>query len=104
MNEKDTLISLPTFPRLGASPLGSSTVPVFLEHGPVHRSQFLPDETVGPHVRHIISTLNIRQRRERKVELNAPVFRDEKTPWPFHDPTVNYDHNRYDISVPDPAL
>lgn len=37
---------------------------------------------------------NIRTRRGRKVELNVPVFHDEKTPRPFKDPTVDYDlHN-----------
>ena len=95
MKPDDTLISIPTFPRLGAEPLGSTTVPDRPVHGPIHRSQSLPDETVGPHVRHIISTLNVRQRRECKVELNAPVFRDERTPQPFHDPTVLYHHDEY---------
>ena len=95
MNADDVLISMPTYPRLGAQPLGTSTVPDFPHHGPVHRSQFIPDETVGPHVRHILSTLNIRKRREQKVELNAPVFRDKKTMWPFRDPTVRHDYDQY---------
>ena len=25
------------------------------------------------------------------MEINVPIFQDEKTPWPFRDPTVNYD-------------
>jgi glutamate--cysteine ligase catalytic subunit len=29
------------------------------------------------------------------VEVNVPVFRDEKTPWPWSDPTVNYDLHKY---------
>lgn len=28
------------------------------------------------------------------MEINVPIFRDERTPWPFKDPTVNYNlHN-----------
>jgi glutamate--cysteine ligase catalytic subunit len=29
------------------------------------------------------------------VEINVPVFRDNNTPWPFHDPTVNYDLHKW---------
>ena len=27
--------------------------------------------------------------------MNVPVYRDKKTPWPFHDPTVSYDLHRW---------
>ena len=96
MKPDDTLISVPTFPRLGGQPFGSSTVPDYPEHGPVHRSQCVSDETVGPHARAILATLNLRKRREGKVQLNAPVFRDEHTPWPFQDPTINYEIDKYE--------
>lgn len=29
------------------------------------------------------------------MELNVPVYRDNKTRWPFRDPTVNYDLHRW---------
>jgi glutamate--cysteine ligase catalytic subunit len=29
------------------------------------------------------------------VEVNVPVFRDEHTPWPWKDPTVNYDLHKW---------
>ena len=94
MKVEDVLISIPVFPRLGAGPSGSTT-PAFAKHGPVHRSQFLPDEAVGPHPRHITLSINGRRRLEGTMEMHAPVFRDERTPWPFHDPTVRCDYHEY---------
>lgn len=38
---------------------------------------------------------NARLRRGRKVEVNIPVYQDKRTPWPFQDPTVNYDLHRW---------
>ncbi len=69
-------------------------MPFYPPSGPKLRSQFVPDEVVNPHIRFPTLAANIRARRGRKVEINVPVFRDERTPWPFQDPTVNYDlHN-----------
>lgn len=84
-------ITLTTFPLLGDR---KSITPYFPPSGPKLRSQFLPDEIANPHIRFPTLAANIRSRRGRKVELNVPVFRDERTPWPFKDPTVDYDlHN-----------
>ncbi|TKA68233.1 Glutamate--cysteine ligase [Cryomyces minteri] len=82
-------ITLTTFPRLGAKE--NSIVPYYPPSGDKLRSQFLPDEIANPHIRFPTLAANIRARRGRKVEINVPVFRDEKTPWPFKDPTVDYD-------------
>ncbi|KAF2102612.1 GCS-domain-containing protein [Rhizodiscina lignyota] len=91
MADTEFPITLTTFPRLGQK---DCTDPAYPVSGPKLRSQFLPDEIANPHVRFPTLAANIRWRRGRKVELNVPVFRDEKTPWPFKDPTVNYDlHN-----------
>jgi len=85
-------ITLTTFPRLGTK--DDFITPYFPPSGPALRSQFVPDEIANPHIRFPTLAANIRSRRGRKVELNVPVFKDEKTPWPFHDPTVDYDmHN-----------
>ncbi|EZF31697.1 glutamate-cysteine ligase [Trichophyton interdigitale MR816] len=85
-------ITLTTFPRLGCS--DDFTLPSYPLSGPALRSQFVPDEIANPHIRFPTLAANIRSRRGRKVELNVPVFRDTNTPWPFKDPTVNYDlHN-----------
>ncbi|KAL1869428.1 hypothetical protein VTK73DRAFT_3165 [Phialemonium thermophilum] len=85
-------ITLTTFPRLGCP--GVFTDPYYPVSGPKLRSQFVPDEIANPHIRFPTLAANIRSRRGRKVQVNVPVFRDLKTPWPWRDPTVNYDlHN-----------
>ncbi|KAF2269937.1 GCS-domain-containing protein [Lojkania enalia] len=85
-------ITLTTFPRLGTQ---DCTVPSFPVSGPKLRSQFVPDEIANPHIRFPTLAANIRARRGRKVEINVPVFRDEKTPWPFKDPSVNYNLHQW---------
>ncbi|KAB5535076.1 glutamate-cysteine ligase [Coniochaeta sp. 2T2.1] len=82
-------ITLTTFPRLGSP--GVFSDPFYPVSGPKLRSQFVPDEIANPHIRFPTLAANIRSRRGRKVQVNVPVFRDEKTPWPWKDPTVNYD-------------
>src|SRR6201986_4001665 len=85
-------VTLTTFPRIGCE---DCTTPSFPLSGPKLRSQFVPDEIANPHIRFPTLAANIRSRRGRKVELNVPVFRDVNTPWPFKDPTVNYDLHKW---------
>ncbi|KAF7846408.1 hypothetical protein BT93_L4425 [Corymbia citriodora subsp. variegata] len=92
MEPNEFPITLTTFPRLGAK--DRSITPEYPLSGEKLRSQFLPDEIANPHIRFPTLAANIRERRGRKVEINVPVFKDEKTKWPFNDPTVDYDmHN-----------
>lgn len=85
-------ITLTTFPRIGCP--GQFTDPYYPVSGPKLRSQFVPDEIANPHIRFPTLAANIRTRRGRKVQVNVPVFRDVDTPWPWKDPTVNYNlHN-----------
>ncbi|KAI9812908.1 MAG: Zn finger-containing GTPase- Activating Protein for ARF [Pycnora praestabilis] len=92
MKPNEYPITLTTFPRLGSQ--GEFTIPYYPPSGQKLRSQFLPDEIANPHIRFPTLAANIRARRGRKVEINVPVYRDEYTPWPFKDPTVDYDlHN-----------
>ncbi|CZR53365.1 related to gamma-glutamylcysteine synthetase [Phialocephala subalpina] len=85
-------ITLTTYPRLGSP--GTFTTPFYPPSGSKLRSQFVPDEIANPHIRFPTLAANIRSRRGRKVQVNVPVFKDENTPWPWKDPTVNYDlHN-----------
>ncbi|KAJ9142231.1 Glutamate-cysteine ligase [Coniochaeta hoffmannii] len=86
-------ITLTTFPRLGCP--GVFSDPSYPVSGPKLRSQFVPDEIANPHIRFPTLAANIRSRRGRKVQVNVPVFRDEKTPWPWKDPTVNYDLHQW---------
>lgn len=86
-------ITLTTFPRLGSP--GVYTEPYYPPSGSRLRSQFVPDEIANPHIRFPTLAANIRSRRGRKVQVNVPVFRDENTPWPWRDPTVNYDLHQW---------
>ncbi|KAJ4306215.1 glutamate--cysteine ligase [Collariella sp. IMI 366227] len=74
---------------------GVFTDPSYPVSGPRLRSQFVPDEIANPHIRFPTLAANIRSRRGRKVQVNVPVFRDENTPWPWKDPTVNYDLHQW---------
>ena len=89
MASNERPITLTTFPRLGTR--DDFTEPYHPPFGPMLRSQFVPDEIANPHIRFPTLAANIRLRRGRKVELNIPIFRDKSTPFPFKDPTVNYD-------------
>ncbi|KAI2605954.1 GCS-domain-containing protein [Hypoxylon fragiforme] len=92
MHPEEYPLTLTTFPRLGVP--GVFTDPYYPPSGSKLRSQFVPDEIANPHIRFPTLAANIRWRRGRKVQVNVPVFHDEKTPNPWKDPTVNYDlHN-----------
>lgn len=94
MHATEFPITMTTFPRLGRGDF--FTPNDFKVHGERLRSQFVPDEIANPHIRFPTLAANIRLRRGRKVEVNVPVFHDEKTPWPWSDPTVNYDLHEYE--------
>lgn len=92
MKPEEFPITLTTFPRIGSP--GVFTDPHYPVSGSKLRSQFVPDEIANPHIRFPTLAANIRWRRGRKVQVNVPVFKDKNTPWPWKDPTVNYDlHN-----------
>lgn len=93
MEANEYPITLTTFPRLGSKE--RSIVPDYPLNGEKLRSQFLPDEIANPHIRFPTLAANIRARRGRKVEINVPVFKDEKTASPFRDPTVDYDLHKW---------
>ncbi|KAL9075227.1 MAG: hypothetical protein Q9157_004105, partial [Trypethelium eluteriae] len=92
MAPSESPITLTTFPRLGSP--DQPITPYYPPSGPKLRSQFVPDEIANPHIRFPTLAANIRARRGRKVQVNVPIFKDEKTPWPWWDPSVKYDlHN-----------
>ncbi|KAF2774249.1 GCS-domain-containing protein [Teratosphaeria nubilosa] len=92
MEPSEYPITLTTFPLLGDR---KSITPWYPPSGDKLRSQFVPDEIANPHIRFPTLAANIRARRGRKVELNVPVFHDEKTPKPWKDPTVDYDLHKW---------
>ncbi|KAI9705122.1 MAG: Zn finger-containing GTPase- Activating Protein for ARF [Candelina mexicana] len=89
MEPNEYPITLTTFPRLGTK--DHFIIPYYPPSGERLRSQFLPDEIANPHIRFPTLAANIRARRGRKVEVNVSIYRDERTPWPWRDPTVDYD-------------
>jgi glutamate--cysteine ligase catalytic subunit len=89
MAKNEYPITLTTFPRLGTR--DDYIKPFYPPSGPMLRSQFVPDQIANPHIRFPTLAANIRGRRGRKVEINVPVFKDERTPTPFKDPTVDYE-------------
>lgn len=93
MEPNEYPLTLTTFPRLGTR--DDFIVPYYPPSGERLRSQFLPDEIANPHIRFPTLAANIRSRRGRKVEINVPVFRDDQTPMPFQDPTVDYDLHKW---------
>lgn len=88
---EQSFITLGTFPGLGSKVDPSQPPFPYPSTGQVSRSQFVGDEVINKHPRYSTIFENIRHRRGRKIAINVPIFRDDKTPWPFHDPTVNYD-------------
>ncbi|KAH7132260.1 glutamate-cysteine ligase, partial [Dendryphion nanum] len=92
MASEEYPITLTTFPRLGSP---DCTTPSYPVSGSKLRSQYVPDEIANPHIRFPTLAANIRSRRGRKVEVNVPVYKDENTPWPWKDPTVNYDLHQW---------
>lgn len=93
MDPDEYPITLTTFPRLGTR--DDFITPYYPPSGDRLRSQFLPDEIANPHIRFPTLAANIRARRGRKVEINVPIFKDERTTVPFKDPTVDYDLHKW---------
>lgn len=93
MKATECPITLTSYPRLGVP--GQFTEPYHEPKGEASRSLFVPDEIINPHARFPTLTANIRQRRGCKVNMNVPIFYDEKTPKPFIDPTIPLDRNLF---------
>jgi glutamate--cysteine ligase catalytic subunit len=92
MNSDEYPITLTTFPRLGTK--DDFITPYYPPSGEKLRSQFVPDEIANPHIRFPTLAANIRARRGKKVQINVPIFKDENTPSPWIDPTIDFDlHN-----------
>ena len=93
MAENEFPVTMTTFPRLGTK--DQYIIPYFPPSGPMLRSQFVPDEIANPHIRFPTLAANIRSRRGRKVEINVPIYKDERTAMPFKDPTVDYELHKW---------
>ncbi|KAI9598783.1 glutamate-cysteine ligase-domain-containing protein [Syncephalis fuscata] len=93
LKPNETIISITSFPRLGAP--GVFLDPHHEPKGEASHSLFTPDEAINPHARFPTLTANIRRRRGAKVAINMPIFHDTNTPRPFHDPTIPVHRNLF---------
>ncbi|XP_046478901.1 glutamate--cysteine ligase isoform X1 [Neodiprion pinetum] len=79
----ETLMSLTSFPRLGAADFTDPPTKPTPTSG-ASRSLFFPDEAIFPgHPRFKTLTRNIRLRRGEKVAINLPIYPDENVPRTF---------------------
>ncbi|CAG2102987.1 unnamed protein product, partial [Medioppia subpectinata] len=79
----EALLCLGNFPRLGCDDISvpySSPDPLNSSTGSIFVSDVL---TNSAHPRYIKTGYNIVQRREKKITINIPIFKDTKTPDPF---------------------
>ncbi|XP_040066915.1 glutamate--cysteine ligase catalytic subunit-like [Ixodes scapularis] len=79
----EEIICLTTFPMMGCRDF---TYPSYKPSRSPNgmQSLFLPDEMVYPnHPRFMTNAKHVKQRRGKRVVINIPIFKDEKTPNPF---------------------
>eukprot|EP00054_Salpingoeca_dolichothecata_P027989 m.208962 g.208962 ORF g.208962 m.208962 type:complete len:639 (-) comp26094_c2_seq4:71-1987(-) len=89
MQPGETIMSLTCFPRLGCPAFTHPEHTPTPEDGEVSKSLFLPDQLIFPHHRFATLTRNIRERRQCKVAMNVPIFRDINTQPQFVE-QINY--------------
>ena len=93
LGDNEHFLTMSSFPRLGAT-----KDPELLQRpssSELQRSQYLADEVISPTTRHHAGVANTRSRRRRQVTINVPIYQDTKTPWPFQDPTVDYNLHKW---------
>ncbi|XP_036143230.1 glutamate--cysteine ligase isoform X4 [Monomorium pharaonis] len=89
LQPNEVLMSLTVFPRVGASDFTDpSSYPT--PNAGASKSLFFPDEAIYPgHPRFKTLTRNIRERRQEKVAINIPIFRDENVPLLFKEDFIS---------------
>ncbi|GFR19188.1 glutamate--cysteine ligase catalytic subunit [Trichonephila clavata] len=83
LESDESLLCLTSFPRLGCPDFTFPPAKLNPKESALC-SLFFPDEAVfGGHPRFKTLARNIRQRRNKKVIINVPIYRDKNTPDPF---------------------
>uniref|UniRef100_A0A3P9B826 Glutamate--cysteine ligase n=1 Tax=Maylandia zebra TaxID=106582 RepID=A0A3P9B826_9CICH len=101
LNPRETLCTVTAFPRLGCPGFTKPEYrPTPVETG-VSKSLFFPDEAINRHPRFSTLTRNIRHRREEKVVINVPIFKDKCTPSPFVEEFPEDDGEAARAALPD---
>ena len=82
LNDDEALMSM-SFPALGTLDFTFPPTKIDMKNS-FGRSMWFSDEVVHQgHPRYTNLLRNITQRRGEKISINVPIFKDEKTPWPF---------------------
>ena len=76
LQPNEYIMTLTAFPLLG---VGQYSTPPAQLYGPIARSLYIADETIGPHPRFATLTRNIRIRRGSKVCIRVPLYQDKRT-------------------------
>ena len=76
LQPNEYIMTLTAFPLLG---VGQYSTPPAQLFGPIARSLYIADETIGPHPRFATLTRNIRIRRGSKVCIRVPLYQDKRT-------------------------
>ncbi|XP_046969976.1 glutamate--cysteine ligase [Vanessa cardui] len=85
LKDGEVIMSITNFPRLGCPNFTSPPYAPKPDRG-VTMSHFFPDEGIFPgHPRFKTLTSNIRKRRQEKVAINIPIYRDVNTKIPVDD-------------------
>ena len=79
LNENEIAPTVSAFPLIGSQGEDGSVPPTSVG-GPQTQSDYIGDGIINPHPRFGTLTANIRQRRESKVNIRVPLFRDVNTP------------------------
>jgi glutamate--cysteine ligase catalytic subunit len=91
LDQDEHILSLTSFPRLGCERFTyPDQKPTPNDVNSVTRSLFYPDQAIFTgHPRFSTLSKNIRKRRKNtKVAIYLPVYRDKKTEWPFREDLV----------------
>eukprot|EP00111_Clytia_hemisphaerica_P019576 TCONS_00057767-protein len=101
-DDKERILSLSTYPRLGCRDVFYPPMENKVEENDATRSYCIPDEVLNQtHIRFRKLAEMMTKRKGRKLFRNAPIFRDTNTPNPFIDPDVPKDSPE-DIEVMKP--
>ncbi|KAJ5504562.1 Glutamate--cysteine ligase [Penicillium fimorum] len=94
-------VTIPMFPRLGAS--GKFTSPDRMSSKKLY-SHVMSEDLFSHFERSKVISDNLRGRRCSIAEANIPVFRDINTPWPWKDDSVDWGHiEKLPFLLPTPA-
>lgn len=101
LQPNEVLMSLTVFPRVGALDFTEPSSYPTPDSG-ASKSLFFPDEAIYPgHPRFKTLTRNIRERRQEKVAINIPIYRDKNVPLLFKEDFTDVGDNESSTAAKD---